>query len=117
MPEVNVDRDLIQRVIANLIDNAIKFTPKNGKILISAEAKNGSVLISIADNGPGIPPEYRKKIFERFGQVPDQRSRRRGSGLGLTFCRLAIEAHQGRIWVDDNPVPPGAVLTFTLPTN
>ena len=66
------------------------------------------------DSGPGIPKEYQKRIFERFAQIPGMASRKRGSGLGLTYCHLAIEAHRGIIWVEDNP-GGGSVFIFTLP--
>jgi signal transduction histidine kinase len=68
----------------------------------------------VRDTGPGIPDEFKEKLFERFAQIEGQRGRRRGTGLGLAFCRMAVEAHGGRIWVGDNPAG-GAVVAFTLP--
>ena len=110
-----VDQGKLSRILTNLLDNALKFTPAGGRITVSAEALgNGMMAIRVADTGPGIPPEYREKIFERFTQVPGQRGRRRGSGLGLTFCKLAVEAHGGQIWVESNP-EGGSLFGFTLP--
>ena len=68
----------------------------------------------VADTGPGIPEQYHDKVFERFVQVPGLPSRKRGSGLGLTYCRLAVEAHGGEIWVEDQP-GGGSNFLFTLP--
>ncbi len=115
LPTVRMDKNKIHRVINNLIDNALKYTPKNGEILITAGINNQELLeIRVIDSGPGIPKEYQKRIFERFAQIPGMPSRKRGSGLGLTYCRLAIEAHGGEIWVDDNP-GGGSTFIFTLP--
>lgn len=110
----NADLNKITRVITNLLDNALKFTPPGGQITFTATATSDLVEMRVSDTGPGIPPEFREKIFEQFSQVPGQRGRRRGSGLGLTFCRLAIEAHGGRIWVE-GPPRGGSVFVFTLP--
>jgi signal transduction histidine kinase len=68
----------------------------------------------VRDTGPGIPPEYRERIFERFAQVPGASSKRTGTGLGLTFCKLAVEAHGGRIWVESE-ASQGSTFYFTLP--
>jgi PAS domain S-box-containing protein len=110
----NADLTKFTRVITNLLDNALKFTPPGGVVAFGANASDGMVEIRISDTGPGIPAEFREKIFDQFAQVPGQRGRRRGSGLGLTFCRLAIEAHGGRIWVENAP-GGGSVFVFTLP--
>jgi len=116
LPLVRVDPNLIARVLTNLLDNALKFTPEGGQVIVSAEvqAAEGVVAVHVSDSGPGIPAEFREKIFERFSQIPDRRGRRRGSGLGLTFCRLAVEVHGGRIWVEPRP-EGGSTFTFILP--
>jgi signal transduction histidine kinase len=103
--------------LINLLDNALKFTPEGGEIAVGAHKQPGGkwVACSVADTGPGVPPEFREEIFKRFGQVPGRRGRRRGTGLGLTFCQLAVVAHGGRIWVEARPDAPGALFTFTLP--
>jgi NtrC-family two-component system sensor histidine kinase KinB len=117
IPQVIIDRERIYRVLSNLVDNAIKYTPKGGSIVISTgyDALE-KVTIRVSDTGPGIPEAYRLKIFERFRQVPDQQGRRRGSGLGLTFCKLAVEAHSGKIWVEESDAG-GSEFVFTLPLN
>ncbi len=115
LTHLRVDRIKFNRILTNLIDNALKFTPTGKQILIAARPEGSDrVRLHVADHGPGIPEEYREKIFERFTQVPGRNGRRRGSGLGLTFCRLAVEAHGGRIWVEPNG-DDGSIFAFTLP--
>ena len=112
---VHIDQEKIHRVFNNLIDNALKYTPEDGQILISARPRDGEVVeILVSDTGPGIPEEYRQRIFERFVQIPGLPSRKRGSGLGLTYCRLAVEAHGGKIWVEERP-GGGSQFIFSLP--
>jgi signal transduction histidine kinase len=122
MPLVKVDEDQMTRVLINLIDNAVKFSPLGGQVIVSARADPGLdgappqfIVCSIRDSGPGIPPEYRQRIFERFIQVSDGMERRRGTGLGLAFCKLAIEAHGGSIWVENPSEGKGSQFNFTLP--
>ena len=115
LPPLWIDVDKVKRVIANLIDNAVKFTPEGGQVIIWASQRGDErLLIQVSDTGPGIPVDYREKIFERFVQVPGIHGRRRGSGLGLAFCLLAVEAHEGKIWVDEHP-EGGSLFRFTLP--
>jgi|Deesub1362A_J573_1020465.scaffolds.fasta_scaffold03093_2 PAS domain S-box-containing protein len=108
------DREKLQRTVSNLLDNALKYTPTGGQIGVSLEAGQAAARLEVADTGPGIPIEFRERIFERFAQIPAQEARRRGSGLGLAFARLAVEAHGGRIWVEDNP-GGGALFVVELP--
>jgi len=116
LPKIRADNGKLRRVLTNLLDNALKFTPENGQVSISAELSlSGTITVHVSDTGPGIPEEYREKIFDRFSQVPGQSGRRRGSGLGLTFCKLAVEAHGGHIWVEPRP-GGGSTFTLTLPT-
>jgi signal transduction histidine kinase len=118
LPPVFMDVDKIDRVIANLLDNALKYTPAGGSIAIEVAVDSDFVAVSITDSGPGIPKAERERIFERFAQVAGQESPvRRGFGLGLTFCRLAIEAHGGQIWVQAGPNDHGSQFVFTLPLN
>jgi len=112
LPPVEIDLDMIDRVIINLLDNAIKFTPSDGQISVSAESHGAHVAVSINDNGPGIPPEQRPHIFERFARGTS--SGPRGFGLGLTFCKLAVEAHGGKIWIEDGESGVGCKCIFTL---
>jgi signal transduction histidine kinase len=114
IPIFDMDQSKISRVLTNLVDNALKFTPTGGEIKITAMLEMDSALVCVADNGPGVPEEYREKVFEQFTQVPGTRGRRRGSGLGLTFCRLTVEGHGGRIWVDSED-GNGSVFKFSLP--
>ena len=106
LPFVLADRDLLPRVVTNLLDNAIKFTPLNGEIRITSELTEGGeeVVIAVADSGPGIPAHEQTRVFEKFIQI--DRGPRRGKtgvGLGLAFCKLAVEAQGGRIWVESEP--------------
>ena len=114
---VYADLEMIIRVMTNLLDNALKFTPEGGQVTLSADPiDDEKMVVKISDTGPGIPLDYREKIFDRFTQVPGYRGRRRGSGIGLTFCKLAVEAHQEKIWVEPRP-GEGSIFAFTLPTN
>ncbi|MEJ2013471.1 MAG: ATP-binding protein [Anaerolineales bacterium] len=103
IPEIQGDREKIARVFSNLIDNALKFTPTGGQVKLSLTQAGDLADIQIIDSGPGIPMEYRERIFDRYGQIPGTSGRRRGTGLGLAFCKLAVDAHDGRIWVEDSP--------------
>ncbi|MBN2304318.1 MAG: GAF domain-containing protein [Anaerolineae bacterium] len=120
LPTLNTDPDKIERVILNLVDNAIKFTPSEGQVTIAAYppgergAAANFVRVDVRDTGPGVPDEHKERLFDRYAQIDGQRGRRRGTGLGLTFCQLAVEAHGGRIWIEDNP-QGGSVFAFTLP--
>jgi signal transduction histidine kinase len=110
-----VDNEIIGRVLQNLLGNAIKFTPPGGKIEMTArppETTASTLLwVAVSNSGPGIPPEIQDRLFQKFVTGRQEES---GSGLGLAFCRLAVEAHGGRIWVESEP---GQLTTFqfTLP--
>jgi signal transduction histidine kinase len=98
---VRCDPSIIRRVVANLVANALNVTPKQGVVHITLSNESGAPIVSVQDAGPGIPSEYRRKIFDKFGQVEVHQERKKYStGLGLTFCKLAIEAHGGTIAVD-----------------
>jgi NtrC-family two-component system sensor histidine kinase KinB len=113
LPTVEADSDMIRRVISNLLDNAVKYTPAGGSIRLTAEPDGQLVLFSVADSGPGIPAEERHRIFDKYGRI-ERIGAPKGLGLGLAFCRLAIKAHGGRIWVD-SPPEGGAVFRFNIP--
>ena len=81
---------------------------------IEARAETDALRLDVNDTGPGIPPEERERIFEKFTQVKQRQGARRGSGLGLTFCRRAVEAHGGRIWVEEGPNGVGSRFALTL---
>jgi two-component system clock-associated histidine kinase SasA len=115
MPDVFIQKDMIRRVITNLVDNAVRYSNGGKEITIQAQniADMGLVKVSVMDQGPGVPERYREAIFEKFQRVHKGRETK-GLGIGLAFCRLAVEAHNGRIWVDDAP-GGGASFNFTLP--
>ncbi|MCU0474732.1 MAG: cell wall metabolism sensor histidine kinase WalK [Anaerolineae bacterium] len=108
------DRDLIQRVLANLLHNAIKWTPEVGSITVTANAEGEEIVVSVLDSGPGVPTEQIERIFERFYQVDPSRSGRDGTGLGLAICKHIVEAHGGRIWAEGNDHGAGGRFRFTL---
>lgn len=110
---VGYDQDLIGRVVANLLTNAFKFTPQDGEIKLNVSRQGDLARVTVTDSGQGIAPEYHRKIFEKFGQA-DVLHKRIGTGLGLAFCRLAVEAHGGRIGVESE-VGRGSTFWFTLP--
>ena len=106
---------MIRRVLVNLVDNALKYGQESHEVIIEASAipDEELVLISVKDQGEGIPVQYRQTIFEKFGRI-QQDDDSKGLGLGLAFCRLAVEAHGGHIWTEDAP-EGGAQFNFTLP--
>ena len=112
---VVADGDLLLRVIQNLLGNALKFTPSDGGIRLGIEPDDKHVRVTVRDNGPGIPAEYRERIFEKFGQVEARSNGKKYStGLGLTFCKLAVEAHGGSIGVESE-IGKGSTFWFVLP--
>jgi signal transduction histidine kinase len=115
LPPVLGDRDVVQRVLINLLDNAIKYTPSGGTVRVEAHSDAETVTLEVIDTGPGIPLDERERIFEKFTQVRRQAEERRGSGLGLAFCQMAVQAHGGRIWVEDGPDGTGSRFAFALP--
>jgi PAS domain S-box-containing protein len=113
LPQISVDRDMLTRVLTNLLDNAAKFTSTYGEIGLAIWQEEEGVVFQVSDNGPGISPDEQDRIFERFTRL--ERTRRtKGTGLGLPFCRLAVEAHGGTIWVNSTP-GEGSQFTFRLP--
>jgi len=110
-----VDRDAIARVVQNLVTNAVKLTPPGGDVRVSVHSKDETLRVQVTDNGPGIAAEHHPKIFEKFGQLDNNvRQSIPSSGLGLYFCKLAVEAHGGHIGVDSE-VGQGSTFWFELP--
>jgi signal transduction histidine kinase len=116
---VQVDRRIVKRVLANLINNAIRHTPPGGEIKIVAEPyqNNGNFHLKVKDTGNGIEPAFHQKVFDKFEQVKLQKSGISvgASGLGLSFCKLAVEAHGGKIWVESEGEGKGACFQLAIP--
>lgn len=109
------DAELVVRVFQNILSNAIRFSPAGGEVLVRLSIESGRVRAEVLDDGPGIAPEHHPTIFEKFGQVKSaKRSGPATSGLGLTFCKLAVEAHGGRIGVQSQ-LGQGSLFWFVLP--
>ncbi len=116
-PTLRVDIELIRRVIHNLIDNAIKYSPDGSEIEVWGNIDpqdSGSILMGVKDQGPGINESDQKMLFEKYFTSQSGISRRRGSGLGLYYCKLAVEAHLGSIWVESK-VGEGSNFILRLP--
>jgi signal transduction histidine kinase len=116
-PQVDVvegDERRIRQVIFNLLATAVKFTPSGGAVDVTAARADGEIRISVADTGPGIAPEDRERIFEKFQQGEAAVAQREGTGLGLALSKRLVELHGGRIWVDSE-VGKGSTFVFTLP--
>jgi signal transduction histidine kinase len=112
---VYAEREKVERIIFNLVANAIKFSPGGGTIAISAREEGRMVHVSVADEGKGIPAEKLESIFERFQQVESAEEKQlAGSGLGLTICQYLVRLHGGEIWVTST-IGQGSVFHFTLP--
>jgi signal transduction histidine kinase len=98
---MDADKMIIGRVVQNLLSNALKFAPQGGKVSIRLTKSQDQIYIEVGDNGPGIPKDQLERIFEKFGQI-NHEDKQRGFGLGLAFCKLAVEAHEGKIQVENN---------------
>jgi signal transduction histidine kinase len=109
----DVDGDRLEQVFANLIDNAIRHSPEGGDVRLEIRGNSTETHITVSDEGPGIPPEARSRVFERFNRQEAARPRG-GAGLGLAICKEIVHAHNGRIWIDDHP-PAGTSVHVTLP--
>ncbi|HTD79759.1 MAG TPA: ATP-binding protein, partial [Chloroflexota bacterium] len=110
------DRDRLHQVIANLLNNAMKFTRRGGTIVLRGERLDGEIRISVTDTGIGVASADQERIFEKFQQVGDTLTDKpRGTGLGLAICRDIVEHHQGRLWVDSTP-GLGSTFSVALPS-
>ena len=106
------DRGRLLQLLGNLLANAIRFTPPDGRVEIAAAVGDGEVRCSVADTGPGIPPDQIPRVFDRFWQAA--RADRAGLGLGLAIVQGIAEAHGGRVWVESE-LGRGTTFVFTLP--
>jgi two-component system, OmpR family, sensor histidine kinase KdpD len=113
LPLVPLDSVLIEQVLINLLDNAVKYTPPGSPIALSAWATEDAVMVEVADQGPGLPPGEEQRIFDKFYRTP-RAAMPSGSGLGLTIGRGMVEAHGGRMWAENRP-GGGTAVRFTLP--
>ncbi|HSQ32625.1 MAG TPA: ATP-binding protein [Gemmatimonadaceae bacterium] len=115
-PVFEADKALLKRVIGNLVQNALTHSATAVRLQMSARRDGDGILFTVADNGPGIPPEYHEVIFRKFERVKNPNMpRTRSSGLGLAFCKLVVEAHGGRIWVQSAGEGKGSSFHFSLP--
>lgn len=116
-PDVSVDRDRIQEVLANLLDNALRHTPEGGEVRLAARPRGDSVELAVADTGEGIAGQHLSRVFERFYRVGQGRSREQGgSGIGLAIARALVQAHGGHIRAQSAGPGEGSIFTITLPT-
>ena len=112
--KITLDADKIRQVLRNLLSNAIKFSPEGGKIDVISFEKADSIVVTVRDQGVGIPENELENIFDKFVQSSKNRTNAGGTGLGLPICREIIAAHKGRIWAENNP-DMGAKLSFEIP--
>ncbi|MGC9358617.1 MAG: sensor histidine kinase, partial [Anaerolineae bacterium] len=112
LPALRGDFDLLRRTLTNLLDNASKFSPARGSLELTLIYDEEAFRFTIVDSGPGVAFEDRERIFDLYSRGQGQQSS--GAGIGLAFCKLVVEAHGGRIWVD-NPGEEGAIFVFTIP--
>ncbi|MFN3966501.1 MAG: ATP-binding protein [Endomicrobiia bacterium] len=114
--KISIDKDLISRVLNNLLYNSLQHTTYGGNIWLNISKRDNYVQFEVGDDGAGIPEEYKTKIFEKFVQVERKRAHlRTGTGLGLTFCKMAVELHGGKIWVESEE-KVGSKFFFTIPS-
>ncbi|MFQ6129446.1 MAG: PAS domain S-box protein [Candidatus Hadarchaeaceae archaeon] len=111
LPQVEADKEHIDTVLTNLVENAIKYTPKGGRVLVEAEREGDQIIVRVKDTGPGIAKENLPKLFDKFFRVDLTKP---GTGLGLTICKWLVEAHGGKIWCESE-LGRGSTFSFTLP--
>jgi len=117
-PKLRADRDLLRRLLENLLDNAMRYSPANGTVRVSTFGQDDAIELRVQDDGPGVPAEHRERIFEKFVRLGDAAARasHRNRGLGLAFCRLAASVHGGRVWVEDAE-PRGSRFCVRIPAD
>ena len=113
--EVEADQEFLRRLLLNLVENALKYSPSGSRTRIEARSTPAGVRLEVRDQGQGIPEHMRERIFEKFVRLHESGANTRsGSGLGLAFCQLVAEAHEGRIWVEENQ-PSGSAFVLEIP--
>jgi signal transduction histidine kinase len=112
--ELMMDPDMIRRVIINLLENALKYSAEGLTVKVGLTRKNDDAILWVQDEGRGISPEDQEIIFERYMRASNSGGKTRSLGLGLAFCKLAVEGHGGKIWVESK-LGKGSRFTFTLP--
>jgi signal transduction histidine kinase len=115
LPEIQGDPVQLERVIHNLLDNAVYHSPEAGTVVVSAENTGSRITVSVIDAGPGVPAGYREHIFDRFARLQNTGRGRSGFGLGLYASRQIVRGHGGQIWVEPGPDGQGSRFVFTLP--
>jgi two-component system sensor histidine kinase/response regulator len=116
LPQLRADPELLRRILQNLLDNALRHSTSGTPVILRTSGDATSVTFRVCDIGPGIPPAMRERIFDKYTRIPRQAGETGsfGKGLGLAFCRIAVDAHNGRIWVEDNH-PTGSIFVVELP--
>jgi len=114
LPQALADPDQLERILTNLLSNALKYSPPGSEVTVRLSPRDGQVVTAVADHGPGIAPEGLPHLFERYYRTGEARERQEGLGLGLYITRKLVEAHGGRIWVESEP-GQGSTFSFTLP--
>lgn len=118
LPKIPLDRDLMQRVLENLLDNSLKYSPAGTPVTVEIGiSSEGEVAIDVCDQGPGIPIKKRTEVFDMYARLDREKQGSASSnrGIGLAFCKMAVDAHGGKIWIDDNQ-PCGAVFRIRIPS-
>jgi two-component system sensor histidine kinase KdpD len=116
LPRAEADPELVQQVVKQLVENALKYSPEGSPISISTELKNAKIVIGVADRGPGIEENERARIFEKFFRGRRHRFDTKGTGMGLAIAKGIVEAHGERIWVESEP-GHGSAFFFSLPAS
>jgi two-component system phosphate regulon sensor histidine kinase PhoR len=114
LPQVLVDEDRTRQVLVNLLANAVKFSPADSDVVVQAQPQGNAVLVTVTDHGPGIAPDLRHQVFERFFQVRREGAATQGTGLGLAIVQEIVQAHGGRVWIEEVE-GGGTRMCFTLP--
>ena len=114
LPQIHADEVRSRQIVMNLLNNALKFTPEGGHVLVRAREDESSLIVEVEDTGPGIPKKDQQRIFDPYHRRESDRERLSGLGLGLALCKSLVELHGGEIWVRSRP-GKGSTFGFSLP--